>query len=169
MINVCRACPFGLRRFPVWRGCSNVEEVVAFVDDALKATAAQGLGLDLRSKSLTLGNAQMSLALLSLNRDFLAHAVVVVTLALVLRLDIDIDAERFMAHDLHRRFITIAWIVVQIVRKLFSAFDFPCAEGHGLTNVTHIHYYLLVIIPGEASLHGCEISSLSFNDHGYCP
>ena len=98
-----------------------VEEVIAFVDYALETTAAKRLGL-------------------------LTHAVVVVTLALVLRLGIDVDAEGLMAHDLHRRFITIAWIVVQVVRKLFSAFYFPCAEGHGLTNVTHIPYYLLVNI-----------------------
>ena len=67
-----------------------VEEVVAFVDDALEATAAQGLGL-------------------------LAHVVIVVTFTQVLRLGIDVDTQRLMAHDLHRRFITIAWIVVQIV------------------------------------------------------
>ena len=54
----------------------SVEEVVAFVDDALVATAAQGLGL-------------------------LAHAVVVVLLALVLRLGIDVDAKAFMSHYLH--------------------------------------------------------------------
>ena len=112
-----------------------VEKVIALVDDTLVATAAQGLSL-------------------------LAHAVVIVTLTLVLRLGIDVDAERFMAHDLHRRFVTITWIVVQIVRKLFSAFDFPCAEGHGLTDVAHIHYYILVNILGEASLHGVKITSL---------
>ena len=35
--------PFGLSRFPVWRGDSNVEEIVALVDDTLEASAAQGL------------------------------------------------------------------------------------------------------------------------------
>ena len=87
------SCPFGLRRFPVWRGCSNIKEVVAFVHDALIASAAQSLGFDLWSKSLTLGNAQTSLALLSLNRNFLCHALVVVTLALVLGLGKDVDAK----------------------------------------------------------------------------
>ena len=90
--------------------------VVALVDDTLETAAAQGLGL-------------------------LAHTVIVVALALVLRFGIDVDAQRLMTHDLHRRFVTIARIVVQIERKLFPAFYFPCAEGHGLADVTHIPYY----------------------------
>jgi len=53
-----------------------VKEVIAFVNDTLVATAAQGLGL-------------------------LAHAVVVVLLTLRLRLGINIDAEAFVAHYLH--------------------------------------------------------------------
>ena len=71
----------------------SVKEVVAFVHDALIASAAQCLGFDLRSKSLTLGNAQKSLILLSLNRDFLGYALVVVTLTLVLGLGKDVDAK----------------------------------------------------------------------------
>ena len=71
----------------------SVKEVVAFVHDALVASASQCLGFDLWSKSLTLGNAQTSLALLSLNRNFLCHALVVVTLALVLGLGRDVDAK----------------------------------------------------------------------------
>ena len=71
----------------------SVKEVVAFVHDALIASATQCLGFDLRSKSLTLGNAQTSLTLLLLNRDFLRHALVVVTLALVLGLGKDVDAK----------------------------------------------------------------------------
>ena len=70
-----------------------VEEVIAFIHDALIASAAQCLGFDLRSKSLTLGNAQTSLTLLLLNRDFLRHALVVVLLALVLGLGKDVDAK----------------------------------------------------------------------------
>ena len=71
----------------------SVKEVIAFVHDTLIASAAQCLGFDLRSKSLTLGNAQTSLTLLLLNRDFLCHALVVVTLALVLGLGKDVDAK----------------------------------------------------------------------------
>ena len=71
----------------------SVEKVIAFVHDALIASASQCLGFDLRSKSLTLGNAQTSLTLLLLNRDFLRHALVVVTLALVLGLGKDVDAK----------------------------------------------------------------------------
>ena len=53
-----------------------VKEVVAFVHDALIASAAQRLG-------------------------FLRHALVVVTLALVLGLGKDVDAERLMSLYLH--------------------------------------------------------------------
>ena len=71
----------------------SVEEVIPLIDNALIASAAQCLGFDLRSKSLTLGNAQTSLTLLLLNRDFLRHALVVVTLALVPGLGKDVDAK----------------------------------------------------------------------------
>ena len=98
-----------------------VEEVIAFVDDTLIATAAQGLGL-------------------------LAHAVVVVFLALVLRLGIDVDAEAFVAHYFHSALVPVARVVVQVKGQLFSVFDFPCSEGHGLANVTHIPYYILMNI-----------------------
>ena len=112
-----------------------VEEVVSFVDDALETTAAQGLGL-------------------------LAHAVVVVLLALRLRLGVDVDAETLVAHNLHSALVPVARVIVQVKGQLFSAFDFPCSEGHGLTNVTHIPYYILMNILGEASLHGVKITSL---------
>ena len=71
----------------------SVKEVIAFVHYALIASASQCLGFDLRSKSLTLGNAQTSLTLLLLNRDFLRHALVVITLTLVLGLGKDVDAK----------------------------------------------------------------------------
>ena len=106
-------------------------------DDALVTSATQGLGLlahavivltltlvfglgididakrlvanylGLRPKPLTLGNAQTSLALLSLNRGF------------------------------HRALVAVARIVVQVERKLLSVFDFTCTEGHGFANVRH--------------------------------
>ena len=98
-----------------------VEEIIALVDDALVATAAQGLGL-------------------------LAHTVVVVLLTLRLRLGIDVDAKAFVAHNLHSALIPVARVVVQVKGQLLSAFYLPCAEGHGFTNVTHIHYYILVNI-----------------------
>ena len=115
--------------------------------------------LGLRPKPLTLGNAQTSLALRSLNRGFhlllvekvvslvddalkataakclglLTHAVIVVTLALVLRLGIDVDVQRLMAHDLHLRFILPLGLrrFPMNGNAQISAFDFPCAEGHG--------------------------------------
>ena len=46
-----------------------------------------------------------------------------------------------MTHDLHGGLIPIARIVVEIEGKLFSAFDFPCAEGHGLANVTQTYIF----------------------------
>jgi hypothetical protein len=46
-----------------------------------------------------------------------------------------------MAHDLHGGLVPIARIVVEIEGKLFSAFDFPCAEGHGLADVTHTYIF----------------------------
>ena len=57
-----------------------VEEVVAFVDNTLVAMTTEGFCL-------------------------FTHTVVIIPLALVLRFGIDVDAERFMAHDLHRRFV----------------------------------------------------------------
>lgn len=51
-----------------------------------------------------------------------------------------------MAHDLHGGLVPIARIVVEIEGKLFSAFDFPCAEGHGFADVTHTYILLLVIM-----------------------
>ena len=71
----------------------SVKEVIPLIDNALIASAAQCLGFDLWSKSLTLGNAQTSLALLSLNRNFLSHALVIVTFVLVLGLGKDVDAQ----------------------------------------------------------------------------
>ena len=94
-----------------------VEEVVSFVDDALETTAAQGFGL-------------------------FAHTVVVVLLALRLRLGIDIDAETLVAHNFHCALVPVARVIVQVKGQLLSVFDFPCSEGHGLTNVTHIPYYI---------------------------
>ena len=70
-----------------------VKEVVPLIDNGLIASATQCFGFDLRSKSLTLGNAQTSLTLLSLNRNFLCHALVVVFLALVLGFGKDVDAK----------------------------------------------------------------------------
>ena len=90
-----------------------VEEIIALVDDALEASAAKGLGL-------------------------LAHTVVVVLLALRLRLGIDVDAKAFVAHNLHSALIPVARVVVQVKGQLLSVFYFPCSEGHGLANVTHI-------------------------------
>jgi hypothetical protein len=90
----------------------SVKEVIPLIDYGLIATAAEGFSL-------------------------LTHTVVVVSFTLILRLGINVNAEGFMTHDLHGRFVTIAWVVVQIEGQLFSAFDFPCAEGHGLTDVTH--------------------------------
>jgi hypothetical protein len=46
-----------------------------------------------------------------------------------------------MAHDLHGGLVPIAGIVVKIEGQLFSAFDFPCAEGHGLADVTHTYIF----------------------------
>ena len=54
-----------------------------------------------------------------------------------------------MAHDLHGGLVPIAGIVVEIEGKLFSAFDFPCAEGHGLADVTHTYIFLLLVIMVE--------------------
>ena len=142
--------------------------------------------LGLRPKPLTLGNVQTSLALLSLNRGFhfllveeiialvddalvataaqclglLAHTVVVVLLTLRLRLGIDVDAKAFVAHNLHSALIPVARVVVQVKGQLLSAFYLPCAEGHGLANVAHIPYYILMNILGEAFLHGVKITSL---------
>ena len=108
-----------------------VEEVVSFIDDGLKATASKCFCL-------------------------LTHTFVIVLLALVLGFGIDVNAEGFMAHDLHGGLISITWIVVKIEGKLFSALDFPCAEGHGLADVTHIHILFSVDNLGGAFLHGCK-------------
>jgi len=54
-----------------------------------------------------------------------------------------------MAHDLHGGLVPIAGIVVEIEGKLFSAFDFPCAEGHGLADVTHTYIFLMLVIMVE--------------------
>ncbi len=61
-----------------------------------------------------------------------------------------------MAHDLHGGLVPIAWVVVEIEGKLFSAFDFPCAEGHGLADVTHTYIFLLLIIFVERSSTGAK-------------
>ena len=93
-----------------------VEEVITLVDDALETTAAQGLGL-------------------------LAHTVVIVTFALVLRLGVDVDAETLVTHNFHCALIPVARVIVQVKGQLFSAFNFPCAEGHGLADVTHTYLF----------------------------
>ena len=98
-----------------------VKEVIPFIDYGLITAAAKGFCL-------------------------LSHTVVVVTFTLVLRLGIDIDAERFMAHDLHGGLIPIARIIVQIEGQLISALDFPCAECHGLADVTHSFYLFIVLL-----------------------
>ena len=95
-----------------------VKKVIAFVDDGLESTAAQSLG-------------------------FLAHAVVIIPFSLILRLGVDVDAEGFMAHDLHCALVPVARVIVQIEGQLFSAFDLPCAEGHGLTNVAHSTLFII--------------------------
>jgi hypothetical protein len=97
----------------------SVKEVIPLIDYGLIATAAEGFSL-------------------------LTHTVVVVSFTLILRLGINVNAEGFMTHDLHGRFVTIAWVVVQIEGQLFSAFDFPCAKGHGLTDVTHTCIFIIV-------------------------
>ena len=61
-----------------------------------------------------------------------------------------------MAHDLHGGLVPITWVVVEIEGKLFSAFDFPCAEGHGLADVTHNGILIIVDNHGGAFLHGCK-------------
>jgi hypothetical protein len=66
-----------------------VKEIIAFIDDGLIATTAEGFSL-------------------------LAHTVVIVLLSLRLRLGINVDTERFMTHDLHGGLIPITWVVVEI-------------------------------------------------------
>ena len=61
-----------------------------------------------------------------------------------------------MAHDLHGGLVPIAGIVVEIEGKLLSAFDFPCAECHGLADVTHNGILIFVDNQGGAFLHGCK-------------
>ena len=154
----------------------SVEEVVAFVHDALIASAAQCLGFVLRSKSLTLGNAQKSLILLSLNRDFLRHALVVVTLALVLGLGKDVDAKRLMSlyldlrsnpltlgnvqtslallslnRGFHGGLIPVAGVVVKVEAQLRTFLYLTRTQGYCLTNVTHTCMkFVLLIIKGYA-------------------
>jgi hypothetical protein len=65
-----------------------------------------------------------------------------------------------VTHNFHCALIPVARVIVQVKGQLFSAFDFPCSEGHGLANVTHIPYYILMNILGEAFLHGVKITSL---------
>ena len=89
-----------------------VKEVVTLVDNALVAAAAQRLG-------------------------FLRHAVVVVSFTRVLRLGIDVYAERFVAHDFHGSLVTVAGIVVQIVRQHPAVLDFACPQGHCLADIGH--------------------------------
>ena len=72
-----------------------------------------------------------------------------------------------MAHYFHSTLVPVARIVVQVKGQLLSVFDFPCAEGHGFANVTHIPYYILMNILGEAILHGCKFRSLSLYDGRY--
>jgi hypothetical protein len=72
-----------------------------------------------------------------------------------------------VTHNFHCALIPVARVIVQVKGQLFSAFDFPCSEGHGLTNVTHIPYYILINILGEASLHVCKFRSLSLYGGSY--
>ena len=80
-----------------------VEEVITLVDDALVTAAAQCLCL-------------------------LSHTVVVVSLTCILRLGIDVYAEQFVTHDFHRCLVTVAGIVVQIVRQHLAVLDFACPQ-----------------------------------------
>jgi hypothetical protein len=45
---------------------------------------------------------------------------------------------------------------------LLSAFDLPCAEGHGLADVAHTHYCILVDSHGEAFFTAAKLPH-------YCP
>jgi len=108
-----------------------IKEVVSFIDNGLKATASKCFCL-------------------------LTHTFVIVLLALVLGFGIDVNAEGFMAHDLHRTLVPVAWIVVEIEGKLFSALDFPCAEGHGLADVTHTCIFKMLVIKVRCLLTGAK-------------
>ena len=99
----------------------SVKEVVPLIDYGLIATASKCFCL-------------------------FAHTFVIVLFTLVLGFGIDVNAEGFMAHDLHGGLISITWIVVKIEGKLFSALDFPCAEGHGLADVTHTCIIKMLVI-----------------------
>ena len=96
-----------------------VKEIITLIHYALIATAAEGFSL-------------------------LAHTVVVVPFSLIFRLGVDVDSEGFMSHDLHSGLVPVTWVVVQIEGQLFSALDFPCAEGHGLADVTNTCILIIV-------------------------
>ena len=98
-----------------------VEEVVAFVHDALVAAAAQSLG-------------------------FLGHAFVVFALALVTWLGEDVDAERFVPQHLHRRRIAVAGIVVEVETELRAVFYLASPQGYSLANILHNNWLVFVLI-----------------------
>ena len=80
-----------------------------------------------------------------------------------------IDAQRLMVNDLHRRFILPLGLrrFPMNGNAQISAFDFPCAEGHGLTNVTHIHYFVRPKL-GHVLKPAIEYKKQSQHHNGLC-